>query len=188
MICYHGTTQEGLVNILSSSGIKKITPWTVSDDDGCMYVWPQDKIITANMLEGEDLECIEDACMQAAGISARIQAATSGEEDIIILVLDIPDTLLQDDYSCDNMPTSASLILCNDFNKDFIAKVYSAECSKYLHPFVISGLLDNPYINLVDVDTDLLSAARAIREADVYFEPLEEIEYLEEKDLVTKLC
>lgn len=166
MICYHGTTKKGLISILKNTGIKPISPWTASDQDGDMYVWPEDKL--NNQMDYEE----KDQFIIHAFESAEVQAILSKETDLFVLELDIPDHLLGDDLSCDNMADVASSLNISDFNKSMITGVFYHKVNIWSFPFIVKYLTGNPYFNKYAVDPDLLEVAENI-DNDYHREPTE---------------
>ncbi len=173
MICYHGTTKKGLKAILSGANHKPTNPWDVSDQDGVMYVWPTDKLEAQYEYEDES----QKVCH--AFESAEVQAVTSDEEEVFVIVLDIPSGLLEDDYSCDNMSDVASTICMSDFTTDMIISVKAYKLNKWNSPFVVANLLQNEHFNTYAIDDGLLLAAETIAQGEFYKDPTEFYEYTE---------
>lgn len=159
MRCYHGTTKKGLNAILSGEGIKPNSPWTCSDKDGAMYVWPEYKIEEVFKLEGEK------SMVMHAFESAEVQAVTSGEVDIFCIILDIPDRLLKDDHSCEVMSDISSYIGVEELSLDMIVSIKTFKLNKWHAPFVVSDLLSNPYFNTYSIEPYLLEAAQMLSES-----------------------
>ncbi len=167
MKCFHGTTKKGLKSILANVGTKPNAPWVCSEDDGSTYVWPQNKLEDSyDFEEHEQFVC-------HAFESAEIQAVIADEQEVFVLELEIPDHLLEDDYSCDNMAEVASLIEMSDFETNMIVSVYKKTLNKWNAPFVIANLLGNEQFNTFCIDENLLEAAEAIQSAEIYKEPTE---------------
>lgn len=156
MICYHGTTEKGLKAILEG-GRKPNNPWSVSDNDGCMYFWPSDKLADEYLTDN-----IEDQGIQRGFESAQVQAAVSQEEKLIVISINVPDEMLSDDLSCENMENTASYIYCSDFNKSMIVKTFEFTMNKWAFPFVIKSLLNNEYFNEYCIEDDLLRVAQML--------------------------
>lgn len=163
-IVYHGTTKENLNRILTGEG-KQSGPWTVSDLDNMMYFWNQSKLLES----GEDIEIGIDYAFDAAST----QAALKGENtELYVLECEINDSILEDDYSCENMEM-ASCINISDFNLNMIKKVYKADFNKWHAPYHIAWLLGNMYFNQSQViDETLLDIAQTIRDTESYNEEL----------------
>lgn len=167
MICYHGTTKNGLRAILDNVGYKPTGPWSCSDNDGAMYLWPTNKLV-----EQYDFE--DDSQMICHAFeSAEIQAVVADETEIFVVVLDVPDQYLEDDYSCENMYNVASYIPISRFSKSMIQSVYKAQLNKWNAPFVISGLLRMELFNKYSISEGLLAVAEVISKSEVYRDPTE---------------
>lgn len=162
MKCFHGTTKKGLNAILNADGYKPNSPWTVSDNDGAMYLWPADKL--ESQYDFEDL----NQMIIHAFESAEIQAVIEDTTEIFVLELEIPDELLQDDFSCDNMADVASFIETGQFNKSMLVNIYTCKLNRWNAPFIIANLLGNPNFNQWAVDEDLLTLAETLQQGDFY--------------------
>ncbi|CAM0050922.1 hypothetical protein VPHK460_0135 [Vibrio phage K460] len=175
MKCFHGTTKKGLNAILANAGVKPNAPWMCSDNDGEMYVWPQNKLEDSyDFEEHEQFIC-------HAFESAETQAVVSDEVEVFVLEMDIPSNLLEDDHSCENMSEIASYLAMCDFETDMIVKVYRKTLNKWNAPFVIANLLGNEQFNTYSIDENLLEAAEAIQQAEIYKEPTEFYDFEEYK-------
>ena len=83
MKCFHGTTKKGLNAILNVDGYKPNSPWTVSDNDGAMYLWPQNKLEDQHDFEEND----QMICH--AFESAEIQAVIEDTTEIFVLEMEV---------------------------------------------------------------------------------------------------
>ena len=54
---------------------------------------------------------------------------------LIVLVVDVPDELLQDDYSCENMEDVASFIEVCEFRKEWIIATYQKPIQHVLRSY-----------------------------------------------------
>ena len=158
--------------ILEGSKSKPNSPWSVSDNDGLMYVWPEDKLIN-----GYDYE-EESHFIYQAFESAQIQALVTQEEMLYCVVLEIEDEILQDDYSCENMNSIASTIYMSEFDTGMIVKVYKCKQNKWYFPIILKGLLKNEYFNKYSIEESLLQIAEALPE-DLYLDEVREFDYSE---------
>lgn len=181
MICYHGTTAKGLRAILSGENHKPNNPWNVSDQDGCMYLWPADKIADVEGLdETHDQADLEHRCRQMAFESAQVQALVSEDFNLYAIEIEVPDVDLSDDYSCDNMASQANYIGLSMFYPNMIKRVFKFKMNKWHAPFVAAGLLDNEYFNQCCLAPELEAAAEAIKSVETYLEEMHEFENFEE--------
>lgn len=164
MKCFHGTTTKGY-NAITKGGTesKPCSPWTVSDEDGCLYVWPQNKLEESYAYEDINQMIIH------AFESSEIQAVFTQDRNLFVLELEIPDELLEDDYSCENMSDVASFIDSSNFDKNMIVKVYKCDFNIWKSPFIVKSLLCNVHFNKWSIDEDLLQVAENLCE-DYYYE------------------
>lgn len=152
-----------------------IAPWTVSDNDGYMYFYSLQK----NLSNWDDAEQAADECKRSAYWNAQLQAAISGDSEIIILGFNLEHSGVDysDDLSCENMQDSADCARCSDITPAMVIEAYKAECNPWLAPFTLAGALDNPYFNIGAIPPLLFKAAQAISEATVYLDQDESPEF-----------
>ncbi|WYV99615.1 hypothetical protein Kassivere_00106 [Pseudomonas phage vB_PpuM-Kassivere] len=134
----HGTTLEGFKAIMAGNGKCTLgpAPWTVSDNDGCMYFFDV-KSVGADYghdIEEEQTEAIQVTCNQSFE-AARLQYAVQGKGgQVVVLVCDVPDQLLELDYSChgdsDAMP-NARAIGETEFDPAWIVDIRVAEFDQW---------------------------------------------------------
>ncbi|UNA00970.1 hypothetical protein Erwinia_phage_Rouille_00120 [Erwinia phage Rouille] len=189
MLCVHGTTLENFKMMIAGEG-KPSGAWNVSECDAATYFYPLDKIAKAECLELSDFDDEADyqaAILEAAKRHARGNATTTAailERDakLIIFLADVPDCLLEDDYSCDNMADIASFIHEDDFKVEMILKIWQYEFFGIFSPYCVQP--DNPYTATMSYHLEQM--ARAIQNSNAYLydtieESLDESE--QEKDL-----
>lgn len=158
MKCFHGTTQENFVNLLSG-GEKPSGAWNCSDSDGCFYVYPVSKFYDVEDMDAEQIteEGIRNA-LDSASITAAFQMKS---QKIVILELDIPEDELQDDWSCENMSDVASFT--EYFDRAWIKKIYTTEFNAMYAPFFVPDLNNR---NLGYVPDELHNIAVMIQRSD----------------------
>lgn len=176
MLAFHGTTREHAINILSN-GAKNIATWNCSDD-AYLYLWCPNVLVKYKECDKEDANA---AAIQRAFEAAQITAAMSEnmQRELIVLCFDFPKKLVELDQSCENVELSRCVCL-EDYTK-YYKTAYVAKHNPRLDAFVISGLLENRYINLYAIDEDLLQAAKTLR--DNWIDSLLEFDYTE-KDII----
>lgn len=168
MKCFHGTTLRGFEAIKNKAGHKPNNPWSCSYNDGAMYFWPMNK------LDEED----EDLGIRQAFESAQVQAAVSEDFELYVLEVEVPDELLEDDYSAENMDSVASYINMSDFDYKMVVKVYKVEMNPWFAPIIISMLLNNTHFNRYSVGENLLRVAESMVNVE-YFDDLLDFDYTE---------
>ncbi len=160
---YHGTTPELAKRILNNDE-KSECLWNVSYDDN-LYLWSPD-----DMLLHDEVETIEDGtqrAIQCAFESAQIAAALSTEPQhkTVVLCFEFPDDMIVPDTSCDNMSYAFTVDMSyiEDIKKYYI-KAYSTKHNPRLDIFLISGVVNNEYINTALIDDDMVEACKQLQE------------------------
>lgn len=171
---YVGMTMEQYENLLIKSG-KELSSWNVSNYDNLVYFWNVEKIMETEDLEKE--EAIEQARRQAIW-SGLTNVANFGSDYLVILELNLPENLIEDDDSCKNME-QASCIHINDFDNNFIWNAEKAEVSMMLYPFILAGVTKNEYF-VQQYDNILLnSLVEAVEGNDMVYDLIDNDYYLE---------
>lgn len=149
MKVYHGTTEEGYNNILKNGFKDTAKVWNCSENN-TLYVYPLDKIIKINGLEDETPKDQQNRAIQTAFENAFLAAAQKRSTDkyVYVIEMDVDIDLLEDDLSCANMNDTASTIDINDIAVSDINKVYICDYTHLLEATILSGMLDNIYIDL----------------------------------------
>jgi hypothetical protein len=178
MLCYHGTTLENLQILLNGDKSDIDSAWTCSDSDDTFYVWPLNKVMTANDIESKSEA--KGQGIQQAFEAGQIQAAMVGKSTkIVVLELDIYSQDLQDDYSCDTMAGIASFIDSDKFDVTRIKRVFVVDFNHWISPMLLSGLLDNHQFNQYGLDDNLRQCAEAMRGIELDYDSMLEFDYSE---------
>lgn len=166
MWVFHGTTQQGLANILEGHNEKTIAPWVCSDDDGVTYVYPLDKLMRADGLDVMDNNDRKEGFnkgIQRALESAEVQALFTNETDLICLLMEVDEDYLQDDYSCNNMQSIASFIECEELSEAVkCVEIVHYKANIWRYPIIVSVLLQQSEFNASELDDNLVQAAQSI--------------------------
>lgn len=170
----HGTTKAGYNAIINRTG-KESGPWYCSDRDGCTYVYPFDKVEKEWVTEDE--EETEQRALQMAFESAQIQTVHNTETTLVAIVIEVPDNLLDDDFSCENMDSIASCFNIADWDKVTILNVYECETNIYHKPFVLAGLIGMEQFNDEGIEPALYKTAKIIADSQVFIEEILEFDY-----------
>lgn len=160
MICYHGTTEKSIKAIIE--GINKkddvATCWQVSKDDDNFYCYPLSKI------EGDTLEDRQDNGIISALQSAQLQAAYNQSSKVYAIEFKISKTILEDDYSCDNMYDVASCFNMDDLDKIEILRIFELDFNQRLSIFYLKMIHDNKHFNQWELDDTTLQVLDNITE------------------------
>lgn len=171
----HGTTKAGFEAIKNRSG-KLSGPWYCSNLDTQTYVYPFDKVENDWGTEGDEEET-EQRALQMAFESAQIQTLHNEETTLIALVLEVPDSLLQDDSSCENMEDIASCFNIEDWDKVTILDIYEYEMNVFYKPFVLAGLLGMEQFKDEGINSAMYKAAQVISESGMFIGEILEFDY-----------
>lgn len=170
----HGTTKAGYNAIINRTG-KESGPWYCSDCDGFTYVYPFDKVEKEWGTEGD--EETEQRALQLSFESAQIQTVHNTETTLIALIIEVPDHLLDEDFSCENMESIASCFNIAEWDKVTILDVYECETNIYHKPFVLAGLLGMEQFNDEGIEPVLYKTAQVIADSQVFMEEILEFDY-----------
>lgn len=177
---YHGTTIENAINILNG-GEKNNPVWNCSYDD-YLYVWSAQAIKESDGLEDDEVNYF---CLNRAFESAQITAASNPtpQKELVVLVFDFPEADVYEDFSCDNMDCARRVTGLDGTDlEQSLLEIWIHPHNSRLDAFVISGLLDNKYFISDSIEGDLLSAAKQIRENEIFLDELYTFDYAEKKD------
>lgn len=178
MLCVHGTTLENFKLMITRKG-KPSGAWNVSECDAATYFYPLDKIAKAECLELSDFDdeadyqaaILEAAKRYARGNATATAALLERDAKLIVFLADVPDYLLEDDYSCNNMADIASFIHEDDFKVDMLRKIWQYDFFGIFSPYCVQP--DNPY--MASMSYHLEQMARAIQNSNVYlYEAIED--------------
>lgn len=174
----HGTTLAGFKAIMAGEGKASLgtAPWTVSDNDGQMYFYSA--IGCYVDWHGEQPEGAVDTTPAAnqSFEAARLQYAVKGlGGQVVVLVCDIPDDLLELDYSCHGdssaMP-NARAIACCDFDPAWIVDIQVANFDQWDCVPALLCVWSNELFNQGEVPERLAKLIESIGHSDDLYEGL----------------
>ena len=169
MRLYHGTSYENFISIMKNGFCKTDFVWNCSEDEK-MYFFNTEKF--QQEFEDDDFsdDDVKDRIIEEAFSSAKITASVlkSLAQKVIVLELEVPDKYIEDDDSCESMPT-ASQVDINDIGIENITNVYYQDFSPHMSLIYLVGMKNNHYINLdlTDIEQKMLDA---LEENDIYLE------------------
>ena len=173
---YHGTTKESYRSILNNLYKKDEfnSIWSCSDKDGYFYLWNSDKC-----LEDYEENEVHEVLLKSSFESAQLQAAFRGKDTkLIVLELEIPSELIEDDDSCENMDW-CSRIDFNNFNPEFIKRVYSCDFNSWLSPFVLTNISNNNLFNKFYLDEKMEQFMEKIKNYNIFLDDIYGLDYHE---------
>lgn len=166
-ILTHGTTLEGFKAIMAGNGKADLpAPWTVSDNDGAMYFYDAAAVAGDYGCDEFDASYARNASYENATLQV---AMTAKSGLVVVLTCDIPDDILEVDYSCDNMEHARS-IGCDEFKLEYITAIHICEIDQWSIPFLIQGVIDNPMFNVGELPPKLLKLATVCGYDDDHFD------------------
>lgn len=166
---FHGTTKANYEQILEKGFSPRNMVWNCSSDTD-VYFYDTDK----TNYDGEEEEYIRQDCIRRAFESAQITAAVQGfnGSELIVIEIQIDEEHVEDDYSCENMHHTASVVDVDDLEEHGEVKaVYEAEegYNPSLRFFYIAHLVrDNNYINTYEFTHLEDKACEVIANSEVY--------------------
>lgn len=179
-IYYHGTTEQGLEQILNGDGTKT-SVWECSENDSYMYFWDAKKSREEYGLEDEDIGVLtianaiknqqSEPALRYAIESAAVQAAALNQTTLYILIAEFEEDIAEEDTSCPNMShTPAVRVYQENLNlRKHIKHIFKMNCSAYLHPVILAGFLENDMIEAYkweNVHPTCLKLAKALAKND----------------------
>ena len=101
-ICLHATSADNLESILKD-GLKtdKDKLWSVSEDG--VYFYHLDRYRRANGYIDEDDETVYNAMLNDSQTQSTVALSKAKDCRIVIVEVDLPDDVVEDDNSCENM-------------------------------------------------------------------------------------
>jgi len=133
---FHGTTLENWLNIKKEEGFaSNQTNWNCSGYHET-YFYDMDKECN------DEEQCIQ-AALESANLAASIQNYNGNT--LVVLELEVPENLVEDDYSCENMDTIASVVNNDDLDLTMIKKIHICKTGYLpsLRLYYVSELLKN---------------------------------------------
>ena len=187
---YHGTTIEGMRNIICGHYDPDETVWSCSSP-GYMYAYDLEKWIKCEGYEDEDLKDQVNGCASRANESAQIANAIDPDpySQTCVIEFGISDELyefavnekyIEPDNSSENMADwgAIQIDVCW-FNKmiklgRLDMRVFYYEFNRNLTPFYLSCLFDNPYFEgtLEKLPYEMYEAVKLLHNKDIFIEDL----------------
>lgn len=164
MLCFHGMTESAFKQFTGANpDAFVISPWSCSDGDNMTYVHTLE--FSQTEIGDNSEHAIEHAIQQAKG-SGIIQAAINDDSKVYVIEVELPDDVLEVDYSCENMEHCRCLRsdLFNEYAKT--AKIHEFEVNKFFHVFRLAGFINHKQFNWSMLDEDIYQAAKAVASVD----------------------
>ena len=198
---YHGTTIEGMRNIICGRYDPDETIWNCSGF-GYMYAYDLEKWIEAEGYENEDFEDQQNGCASRANESAQIANAIDPDpySQTCVIEFGISDELyefavneeyIEPDNSAENMADYGSVQVEASWLNKMIKlgkldmRIFYYEFNRNLTPFYISGLFENPYFEetLEKLPCEMYEAVKLLHDNSIFIEELLDPELQKIEDL-----
>lgn len=198
---YHGTTIEGMRNIICGRYDPDETVWSCSSP-GYMYAYDLEKWVECEGYEGEDLENQMNCCASRANEAAQIANAIDPDpySQTCVIEFGISDELyefavneeyIEPDNSVENMADYGAVqVEACWFNKmiklgRIDMRVFYYKFNRNLTPFYLSSLFENPYFEetLEKLPSEMYEAVKLLHNNGIYIEELLDPELQEIEDL-----
>lgn len=198
---YHGTTIEGMRNIICGRYDPDETIWNCSAS-GYMYAYDLEKWIEAEGYENEDFEDQQNGCASRANEAAQIANAIDPipYSQTCVIEFGISDELyefavneeyIEPDNSAENMADCGAIQVDACWLNKMIKlgridmRVFYYEFNYALTPFYLSGLFDNPYFRatLEKLPHEMYEAIKLLYDNGIFLEELFDPELQKIEDL-----
>ena len=198
---YHGTTIEGMRNIITGRYDPDETVWSCSSP-GYMYAYDLEKWVECEAYENEDLEDQMKECASRANEAAQIANAIDPDpySQTCVIEFGISDELyefvvneeyIEPDTSVENMADYGAVQVDACWLNKMIKlgridmRVFYYEFNRNLTPFYISGLFENPYFEetLEKLPYEMYEAVKLLHNNNIFIEELLDPELQRIEDL-----
>lgn len=187
---YHGTTIEGMRNIICGRYDPDETVWSCSSP-GYMYAYDLEKWVECEGYEDEDLENQMNGCASRANEAAQIANAIDPDpySQTCVIEFGISDELyefavneeyIEPDNSAEDMADCGAVQVDACWLNKMIKlgridmRVFYYEFNRNLTPFYLSGLFGNPYFEetLEKLPYEMYEAVKFLHENGIFIEEL----------------
>lgn len=198
---YHGTTIEGMRNIIIGRYDPDETVWSCSGF-GYMYAYDLEKWIEAEGYENEDFEDQQNGCASRANEAAQIANAIDPDpySQTCVIEFGISDELyefavnkeyIEPDNSVENMADYGAVQVEACWLNKMIKlgridmRVFYYEFNRNLTPFYLSGLFENQYFEetLEKLPYEMYEAVKLLHNNNIFIEELLDPEFQRIEDL-----
>lgn len=198
---YHGTTIEGMRNIICGRYDPDETVWNCSGF-GYMYAYDLEKWIEAEGYENEDFEDQQNGCASRANEAAQIANAIDPDpySQTCVIEFGVSDELydyavneeyIEPDNSAENMADCGAVQVEASWLNKMIKlgkldmRIFYYEFNRNLTPFYLSGLFENPYFEetLEKLPCEMYEAVKLLHNNNIFIEELLDPELQRIEDL-----
>lgn len=174
MILYHGTSADNLQSILKDGiCINTIKLWNCSQDE--IYLWHPIQLAEANDRDlVKEADYIQDEAFRMAAESGQIALAAAKDNRIVVIKVEIDESELMADNSCENMEKSGAVCIGRNITVDEILEVKMSNDLSALKGYFINLIKDRDYCNL-DFTPFEIKIADVFKKAELFPEDIDDI-------------
>ena len=169
---YHGTSYENYLKIKEEGLKDNSRNWYCSEGD-TIYFYDLDKFKLNEDLE-EEREIISRA-FESASLCAAFNNSMS--KKLVVFKIEIDESLVKDDYSCENMSSIASCVDIDDLKNIEATVIMCEDYKPSLKLFYVNGLRENEQAIFENFEEYEREALESIK--DIFMEELLEFEEIE---------
>lgn len=175
-IFYHGTSADNLESILKNGlSCNESKIWNCSGDE--VYLWDTEAVGKEWEVDGAQAE---DRAFQAAYESAQIACIASKDCRAVVLKIELDDSDIQPDLSCENMEGRGAVCIYRDILPAEILEIKISNDLSLLKGWFIATMLTNEYFGL-ELNSMEKRIGEALQKAEIY---PDDIEYMTEWEIV----
>lgn len=171
---YHGTSADNLPTILKHGlSCNETKIWSCSEDG--IYLWDTIALAEANGRDlEEDADCIEDEAFRMARESGEIACSTAKDCRVVVVKVEIDDSEVNVDTSCENMEGSGAVVIYRDISISEIVEIKVSNDLSILKGYFINLIIDRDYCN-VDFDRIETKIAECFKKAEIYPDDIDDM-------------
>ncbi len=178
---YHGTSADNLESILSNGlSCNENKLWNVSEDN--IYLWCP--LAVGKACDCKDNEDCENRAFQMAFESAQFACSIAKDCRAIVLKIELDDTEIFDDTSCENMISHGAVCIDRDILINEITEIKVSNDLSILKGYFMNLSLSNDYSN-IELSSIEKKVAQVFNKAEIYPEDIDEITEWEILELTT---
>lgn len=165
---YHGTSADNLQSILQyglSCSEEKI--WSCSGDS--IYLWSPDELVKSGECKKEYMK---EFAFNRAAESAQIACAKSKDCRFVVLKIQLDESELEDDCSCENMSGSGAVCIHRDISIDEIEEIKVSNDFSLLRGYFIALIANRDYNNIEFTDIEM-KVAEIFTDSGIYIDDID---------------
>lgn len=173
-IYFHGTSADNLNSILKHGlSVSKEKIWTCSQDG--IYLWDVLELAKANGRDlDEDASYIEYEAFRMARESGELACAKAKDCRVVVIKIELDDSELYDDESCENMAGSGAKVIYRDIKPHEILEIQVSQDLAMLRGYFINLIIDRDYCNIYFERLER-KIAECFKDAQIYPDDIDDL-------------